>query len=213
MTVGSAKGKLQPVTVEEHDVEKVALNSTIGRLWRTWRKALRANAAAANPSSPTRRLTRSGNEVFYSPMSTRRGSPGMVKDGSPTRGAAPSRVQLDEVPELQYPEHVLASNIPLPMGNSQRDVDEIEVPGLARDPDAQDQEDIPNSAARRNSLTGPVSYRTTDGLPTPDSSSVADNRELAEKPPLTRKRSVSVPTPARTPLPICLLYTSDAADE
>ncbi|KAI7081586.1 hypothetical protein KC356_g9018 [Hortaea werneckii] len=202
ITVGSAKGKLQPVTVEEHDVEKVALNSTIGRLWRTWRKALRANAAATNPSSPTRRLTRSGNEAFYSPMSTRRGSPGTAKDGSPTRGAAPSRVQLDEVPELQYPEHVLASNIPLPMGNSQRDVDEIEVPGLARDPDAQDQEDISNSAARRNSLTGPVSYKTTEGLPTPDSSSVAENRELAEKPPLTRKRSVSVPTPARTPLPI-----------
>ncbi|KAI7710648.1 hypothetical protein KC353_g9545, partial [Hortaea werneckii] len=138
-TVGSAEGKLQPVTVEEYDVEKVALNSTIGRLWRTWRKALRANAAAANPSSPTRRLTRSGNEAFYSPMSTRRSSPGMAKDGSPTRGAATPRVRLDEVPELQYPEHVLASNIPLPMGNSRRDVDEIEVPGLARDPDAQDQ--------------------------------------------------------------------------
>ncbi|KAI7233142.1 hypothetical protein KC330_g5519 [Hortaea werneckii] len=201
-TVGSAKGKLQPVTVEEYDVEKVALNSTIGRLWRTWRKALRANAAAANPSSPTRRLTRSGNEAFYSPMSTRRGSPGMAKDGSPTRGAATPRVRLDEVPELQYPEHVLASNIPLPMGNSRRDVDEIEVPGLARDPDAQDQDDVPNSAARRNSLTGPVSYKTTDGLPTPDSSSITENRELTERPPLTRKRSVSVPTPARTPLPI-----------
>ncbi|KAI6851532.1 hypothetical protein KC366_g1697 [Hortaea werneckii] len=202
ITVGSATGKLQPVTVEEHDVEKVALNSTIGRLWRTWRKALRANAAAANPSSPTRRLTRSGNEAFYPPMSTRRGSPGMSKDSSPTRGTAPPRVRLDEVPELQYPEHVLASNIPLPMGNSRRDVDEIEVPGLARDPDAPDQDDVSSSVARRNSLTGPVSSKTTDGLPTPDSSSIADNRELAEKPTLTRKRSVSVPTPARTPLPI-----------
>jgi hypothetical protein len=31
------------LVVEEHDVEKVALNALLGRLWRTWRKALRNN--------------------------------------------------------------------------------------------------------------------------------------------------------------------------
>lgn len=184
-----------PVTVEEYDVEKVALNSVLGRLWRTWRKSLRAAA----PSSPTRRFSKMSNDNFYSPTSHRRGSLGNGADGSVFGDAHHPRM-LDDVPEMQFPEHVLASNIPLPIGERQRDVDEIEVPGLARDPDAQEEkEDGPATTARRNSFTSPFAYKTTGGLPTPDSLGGAEQAFPAQRPAFNRQRSTSVPTPMRTP--------------
>ncbi|KAK5112527.1 hypothetical protein LTR85_011219 [Meristemomyces frigidus] len=187
----------KPVTVEEYDVEKVALNSTLGRLWRTWRKSLRNTAAT--PSTPTHRFSRMSNENFYSAMSQRRGSLGYGADSVNGDAHAPRGV-LDDVPEMQFPEHVLASNIPLPMGERQRDVDEIEVPGLARDPDAQEEKGGDTTpTARRNSFTGPGAYKAAGGLPTPDSFGSAEQSFPAERPAFNRQRSMSVPTPARTP--------------
>ncbi|KAK5129355.1 hypothetical protein LTR08_003562 [Meristemomyces frigidus] len=180
--------KQKPVAVDDYDVEKVALNSTLGRLWRTWRKSLRTTAAA--PSTDTHRFSRLSNENFYSTMGR-----GMVGD-------APSpRMMLDEVPEMQHPEHVLASNIPLPMGDRQRDVDEIEVPGLARDPEANGAtENSKPATARRNSFTHSLARTTIGGLPTPASSSPAERMVSSKRPGFNRQRSMSVPTPARTPV-------------
>ena len=188
------------VIVEEHDVEKVALNSTFGRLWRTWRKNLRASAAAAaQQSSPTRRLSRFGNDNPSSTTYNQRGRIGTAGESTMAGDTPPPRMKLDDVPEMQFPEHVLASNIPLPIGDNQRDLDEIEVPGLARDPDAQEEGSHPVTAARRNSFTGTM--QTTGGLPTPGNSpNVPEDSAFGQKPKLSRKRSVSVPTPARTPL-------------
>ncbi|KAK4540167.1 hypothetical protein LTR36_009753 [Oleoguttula mirabilis] len=188
-----------PVTVEDYDVEKVALNSTVGRLWRTWRKSLRNTAAA--PSTPTHRFSRMSGEGFYSAMSQRRGSVGNGTEGSVNGDAHPQRNVLDDVPEMRFPEHVLASNIPLPLGDRQRDVDEIEVPGLARDPDAHEgKEGSVTPTARRNSFTSPLAYSATGGLPTPDSLGPAEQGLPSERPAFNRQRSMSVPTPVRTPI-------------
>lgn len=101
------------ILVQEPDVEKAALNSSMERLWRGWRKSLRASTG--------RRASRS---ITGSPILTRRGS---VADSTVMEEKPPN------IPDMNHPEHVLASNIPLPM--SSKDVDEIEVPWLARDPD------------------------------------------------------------------------------
>ena len=39
---GVASESRQPVTVEESDMEKIALNTTLGRLWRSWKKRVRS---------------------------------------------------------------------------------------------------------------------------------------------------------------------------
>lgn len=194
-----AEEEQEPVVVDDYDVEKVALSSTLGRLWRTWRKSLRSTAAPT--STPSHNFSRLSTENFYSGMSQRRGSVGNGADGSINGDHTTPRMRLDDVPEMQYPEHVLASNIPLPMGDRQRDVDEIEVPGLSRDPDAVEEERRSTTpTARRNSFTAPATYQTTGGLPTPDSSDPAEPVAPRRKPVLTRQRSMSVPTPARTPI-------------
>lgn len=202
----NGRGTQRVVTVEEHDVEKVALHSTLGRLWRTWRKSLRANAQT---STPTHRFSRSSNDNYYSAMSMRRGSLETPTDGSVAGG-------LDEVPEMQYPEHVLASNIPLPIGDRQRDVDEIEVPGLARDPDFEQEDGNTTPTMRRNSFTDPSAFQTVGGLPTPESFGVTEDRDGSEMPALARTRSMSVPTAARTPLALDDLpgaYPKEVAEE
>ncbi|SMR41918.1 unnamed protein product [Zymoseptoria tritici ST99CH_1E4] len=193
-------------TVEDFDMEKVALNSTLGRLWRTWRKAARLNASSAPtittdtsaaaaplgsaaavtapttaeltpPISPAPSLPpqtpvpnfshRSSRELHSmegaSALVVPRASSGVTGDfvsavEDSRRASAISAATRDtqdmsdaqtededddddasEIPEVEdeHPEHVLASNIPLPLPeNDKRDIDEIEIPGLARDPDA-----------------------------------------------------------------------------
>ncbi|KAK5723480.1 hypothetical protein LTR15_005178 [Elasticomyces elasticus] len=175
----------KPVIVEEHDVEKVALSPTLGRLWRTWRKLLRGTPTPAI-SHHRSALSKLSNESLGRPHS-----------GS--MGAEASALRLDDVPEMEYPEHVLASNIPLPLDDQRRDIDEIEIPGLAQDPDAEDTvHGVMMSPGRRNSFTGLPQYKTTGGLATPDSSVHLEQNGF-QKPPLMRQRSSSVPTPARTP--------------
>jgi hypothetical protein len=241
------------LVVEDHDVEKVALNSTLGRLWRTWRKALRNNAA---PSSPTHRstpsLSRLSRDNMASALSQRRSSFGTVDEGSVVNESRPRSIdQKDDLTEMDYPEHVLAANIPLPIGNStrdideivvpglasdpeddseekeisdepypahelgslvplpmaddKRDVDEIEVPGLARDPDVDDNDAetyvwvASKDAIRRNSFVGVMPIRTTEGPPTPENSNPSSPTGTAMS-PIGRQRSMSLPTPTRTPL-------------
>ncbi|TKA78764.1 hypothetical protein B0A55_04124 [Friedmanniomyces simplex] len=188
----SSSDEQKPVIVEEHDVEKVALSPTLGRLWRTWRKLLRGNPVPAM-SNHRSALGRLSTESLGRPHSLSNGAEGSV-NGDHARA-----IRLDDVPEMEYPEHVLASNIPLPLGDRRRDVDEIEVPGLARDPDVEETvygETTPTG--RRNSFTGPLVYRNNGGLPTPDSTEPLE-QSLFQKPALMRQRSSSVPTPARTP--------------
>lgn len=122
-TVGAAE---ESVMVEEYDVEKIALNASLGRLWRTWRKALRNSAPAQNTSSPSPVWKRRDN------MSSAWSNHSNGFDSRPASRARPE----DTIPDVFYTEHILAANIPLPMtGGSARDLDEIAAVGLAKDPD------------------------------------------------------------------------------
>ncbi|GAB7358726.1 hypothetical protein MBLNU230_g3955t1 [Neophaeotheca triangularis] len=169
-------------TVEEYDVEKVALSPTLGRLWRTWRKALRNNNAAAGGTHSRRTLRTPSRDNLLSSSTGRvrnesLGAPiggestvGSVADEELPRprwdsvstaggmGAPLSTTEDPDVPDVQHPEYVLAANIPLPMGERERDVDEIEVPGLATHSDESEADIMPEpkSIVRRNSLSSSV---------------------------------------------------------
>ncbi|KAF2689909.1 hypothetical protein K458DRAFT_412769 [Lentithecium fluviatile CBS 122367] len=104
---------LERIVVEDFDVEKLALNSALGRLWRTWRKRVRSPIA---PLFPRVRSMSSITSLHRRHLSY---------DTESVHGDS-----LAEVPEHMPTETEIAANIPLPM--SDNDVDEIEVPGLAR---------------------------------------------------------------------------------
>ena len=60
---------------------------------------------------------------------------GPCRETPPLVGVLSFMAEAEDVPEAEYTEDVLAANIPLPLSVEKRDIDEIEVPGLARDPD------------------------------------------------------------------------------
>jgi hypothetical protein len=106
---------LERLVIEEPDVEKIALNSALGRLWRTWRKRVRS---PLSPMSPGRGIRSTSS---YSSLHRRKMSYDTI-DGSVRGENSPH-------PERAPTETEIAANIPLPLGDN--DVNEIEVPGLA----------------------------------------------------------------------------------
>ncbi|EME82898.1 uncharacterized protein MYCFIDRAFT_215124 [Pseudocercospora fijiensis CIRAD86] len=225
----SASGMVTPVdgvTVEDYDMEKVALNSTLGRLWRTWRKSLRNHLLGSNnsnglPPTPThltsnnfsRRLSRDhfGGAVMSPTRSSFGNGPesvSAVDDSRPASTSVDDRDGLEdgveELPEAQYPEHVLAANIPLPMERDERrDVDEIEVPGLARDPDEAEGDGSTTPVEplhlRRKSLTGSAPWSLIANILQINAESDASVLAMSETTPpektalMRRQRSQSVP--------------------
>lgn len=183
----------EPVTVEEHDVEKVALDPLLGRLWRTWRKTLRNTTAG--PASTDRPFVNRDSEDN---MATRGGLGNGLKNGMlPLH----SHSKVERFEREPRPENVLASNIALPLGG--RDVDEIELPGLARDAHAKEGTPPipPKSERRRNSATFPYTLTAMEDLSTLEKgTSSTTPTASASKPPLMRRRSRSMPTPVSSPI-------------
>jgi hypothetical protein len=106
---GKSGAAMQNIVVEEMDMEKVAFNPIMGRLWRSWRKMLRSSRdgrASVRPFSPagaSRRSSLATNDYYDD-------------------GKVPSVAEVLTEPD---PAHV-----PLPMNED--DVHEIEVPGYTK---------------------------------------------------------------------------------
>jgi hypothetical protein len=196
----SAGSAPQQIKVEHFDVEQLALDTRLGRLWRTWRKSQR-------PMTPNHRAL--GSRPSFTrdravSLSALRGiNAGHSRDGSigaeeQSRAARQQYVHgmggpiYDDDSELEYPEHVIASNIPLPMRDAERDIEEIEVPGLATLTEEDTGEPTRSVQARRNSFTSP----TTENFSAAAKSSYFPFAK--SKPSLVRQRSKSVPNPMRT---------------
>lgn len=174
------------IVVEELDMERVALDRTLGRLWRSWKKKIRGPGAGS-----TERLIRS-----FSESSIR--SPGHLrKSSSVAELMVPATVpepeveeppQGEEAPQEEVlEEDLVAAAIPLPLRDN--DVDEIEVPGLA--PEIIDDEDKKVEVQKETKPARPKSmigwpFSVPHELLTPQTSVFQ-----------ARKRSNSVPTPAR----------------
>ncbi|KAJ5729869.1 uncharacterized protein N7483_004377 [Penicillium malachiteum] len=103
--------RIERLIVEDLDMEKLALNATLGRLWRTWRKRRRGTTLARTLSRESfRRRT-------YTMGNSRRSSIATIEEP-----VTPREPLTEEKLPLLDP-----ATVPLPLGD--HDVEEIEVPG------------------------------------------------------------------------------------
>ncbi|KAL4989895.1 hypothetical protein BDW68DRAFT_155484 [Aspergillus falconensis] len=111
------RGSMNRLVVEELDVEKLALNPTLGRLWRTWRKRTRTPNLSRLASRDS--LRRRGTVAGTIGINSRKSSFSITDDPlSPPLEEPQSESQPEGQPEID------PVSIPLPMGNN--DVEEIE---------------------------------------------------------------------------------------
>ncbi|CAI4215216.1 unnamed protein product [Parascedosporium putredinis] len=112
------------VVVDDLDMDRVALDRTLGRLWRAWKKRIRSPTFDSRPFSP--------------PLPEAR--PDEVEAAAEAAEAVDVPAETEVEPEVDI--EVLAASVPLPI--TERDVDEIEVPGLvaAYSDDEEDDEEF-----------------------------------------------------------------------
>ncbi|KAK4201600.1 hypothetical protein QBC40DRAFT_171175 [Triangularia verruculosa] len=186
------------IVVEELDMERVALDRTLGRLWRSWKKKIRSPAAGA-----MERLARSisgdsmrGAGHLRSPSSMAELMvPATVlepKVGAEGEGDNVEQTSAKAAKEAMEDEYLIAAAISLPIRPN--DVDEIEVPGLAPTFEEEDEQEVQaeqsDQPARPKSM---IILPLTTALLTPASS--RPQTPTAGH----RKRSNSLPTPVTTP--------------
>lgn len=176
------------IVVEEVDMERVALDRTLGRLWRAWKKRIRYPMYSPTDMSQ-QSLSRERLLHFrQSSISAESTVPPAVQESAPES-------PVDEDPEsladkaATEQDDVQAAAVPLPM--SERDIDEIEVPGLVHYSDDESEEDEPEEldiGTRPKSMMI-LSLTAKAELPTPTTS------EPRTPTRATRKRANSLPTP------------------
>ncbi|CAG8326231.1 unnamed protein product [Penicillium salamii] len=108
--------RITRLVVEDLDMEKLALNATLGRLWRTWRKRRRGTTISRTLSRES--IRRRG----YSMANSRKSSIATIEEPIAPR---------EPVPPVDVPPPFDPATVPLPM--SDYDVQEIEVPGYVGD--------------------------------------------------------------------------------
>ncbi|GIK03060.1 hypothetical protein Aspvir_007129 [Aspergillus viridinutans] len=124
---GAERRSMDRLVVEDLDMEKLALNPTLGRLWRTWRRRVRTRSLSRTVSRESfqrRRLT--------APSASSRKSSIVTVDEYP-----PS---LPVSPGVEHSKELDPASVALPM--SEHDVEEIEIPGYVADLDGSEVHDI-----------------------------------------------------------------------
>ena len=182
---------VERLVVEDLDMERVALDRTLGRLWRAWKKRIRSpiDPNFSRPFSRSSHIasgfahTRQGSTA----VSTDRAAPaGPSKEPSSEKGEI--KIAEGEHDKTRKVEEVRPSAVPLPMSNN--DVAEIEVPGLVSYSDDEssdgDEDEVIQRAERPKSS---IIY-----FPPPKSEEVASDSLDPHAPSrLRRGRSNSVP--------------------
>lgn len=163
------------VVVEEPDVERIALDRTLGRLWRAWKK--RAHAPLSNPS---------GGSTFAREVSDSSSIPKPVlAHGHDVNGGSDRRPtsEAEALVDCDY-----AAKIPLPMSDD--DVREIEIPGVASQIDDDVASGLAPLAQERSVRPKSMVIFTGQSPPTPNSSHPSSpNAQFTPK----RKRALSLP--------------------
>ncbi|KAI1013171.1 hypothetical protein LB503_001842 [Fusarium chuoi] len=164
------------IVVEEQDMERVALDRTLGRLWRGWKKRIRSPVIDLNG----RPFSRASNGHLR-------------QDSVFTDSPALSRVPTRDAEAEAQAEAVDPAQVALPIGSN--DVDEIEIPGLAYNSDDEDEELEAEEevGGRRPKSLLILPLGIIQGLPTPTLSQ-PNTPDFAG-----RKRSNSLPTPGASP--------------
>lgn len=174
---GTERSRMDRLVVEDYDMEKLAMNATLGRLWRTWRKRIRS----PNLSRTLSRESFRRRGISSTLASSRKSSVATI-DEQPARSVtsfADTETQEAEVDP---------ASIPLPM--SEHDVPEILIPGFSADPavgEVQTMEAVVAHKVRPRSLMVIPS-------PTRSSSSASSSPAESQRPRLNRHgRSRSLP--------------------
>jgi hypothetical protein len=176
------------VVVEDIDMEKLAFNTTLGRLWRSWKKRVRSSSVSNHrPLSGVRATSTNG-----STRSSRTASPNQM-DGPNDYYDYANRPSVAEVLQTE-PDPM---SIPLP--STANDVAEIEVPNYSSE--------LAGRKGNRGSRDRPLSvveYPNMSTKSTPPESSQPEKltdvkqRESKNVPPIRRHRSSSLPNPQQT---------------
>ncbi|PVH83689.1 hypothetical protein DL98DRAFT_528982 [Cadophora sp. DSE1049] len=172
------------VVVEENDMERVALDRTLGRLWRGWKKRIRSPTTSVSMSHSFSR-----ESLKSQPQTSRAASVG-PEDSIPEDQRRPSLAAV-------LAEHEHAASIPLPINAN--DIREIEIPGLARQSDDEDEE----SSSDEEQIQLPPRPKSmmifVGSLPSPISSTSPKTERPQSSMLGSRKRSNSLPS--STPFP------------
>ena len=169
---------LQRVTVEEMDMEKVALNSTLGRLWRAWRASVRSPRGSLSKLSGSRNFR--GHSL---------GSRSSVSDNfqdDPDRVPSVAEVLTSTDP----------SNIPLP--STDHDVEEIEVPGYSATLPHRQRKGVDNGGRPMTMFVRTDINRSAKSSNQPEAIASSDEESTPRQEHVERKRrprAQSVPTP------------------
>ncbi|KAK3686070.1 hypothetical protein B0T22DRAFT_382588 [Podospora appendiculata] len=191
------------IIVEELDMERVALDRTLGRLWRAWKKKIRTPGIGFMDNGLARSYSRDSMRGTYghlrSPSTTAEPFvPATVQEPATEHDLGDGETGKDNVVCESIEEHLVEDHVdpvavPLPLGA--KDVEEIEVPGLVSYSDDESDEgeaEEESKPARPKSLMV-LSTTRVYGPSTPTLS----------QPQIPvwsiRKRSNSLPTPAATP--------------
>ncbi|KKK12129.1 hypothetical protein P175DRAFT_0489460 [Aspergillus ochraceoroseus IBT 24754] len=113
---GKERGSMNRLVVEELDVEKLALNPTMGRLWRTWRKRTRTPQLSRMASTDS--IIRRGT-IGHLPLS-RKSSFSVADESHPT-----------SFPPFEAPPEINPASVPLP--ETEDDAQQIENLGFMSD--------------------------------------------------------------------------------
>ncbi|KAM0281591.1 hypothetical protein ACHAQH_003460 [Verticillium albo-atrum] len=181
------------IVVEELDMERVALDRTLGRLWRAWKKRIRSPI----PDAP-RPFSRSSTGHFRQGSSSAETARALDRTQESEAGFKEKVLEEKEPAMDRVEEFVRASAIPLPVGD--HDVDEIEVPGLISysddEADGEEEDDDKECRAPRPKSLMIFSQIFTNALPSP---TMSQPRTPLSPIPSSRKRSNSLPTPSPSP--------------
>ncbi|GKZ22594.1 hypothetical protein AbraIFM66951_003959 [Aspergillus brasiliensis] len=125
---GANRASMDRLVVEDHDMERLALNPTLGRLWRTWRKRMRGNNLSRAVS---RESLRHRQSLVFGPGS-RKSSAVTIDEISPRTASSKSA----NWPLSEIQDEVDPASVPLPM--TEHDVQEIETPAFLPELDTGD---------------------------------------------------------------------------
>lgn len=121
---GAERGRIDRLVVEDYDMEKLAMNATLGRLWRTWRKRMRTPNLSRTLSRESFR-----RRGIASTLANSRKSSVVTIDELPARS-----VTSFETTEA-HEEEIDPAFIPLPM--SEHDIKEISIPDFSAEPEGE----------------------------------------------------------------------------
>ncbi|MCJ1307690.1 hypothetical protein MMC25_001338 [Agyrium rufum] len=193
------------LVVEETDMEKVAFNTTLGRLWRSWRRLIRSPTTGIQRRMSFDRGNLSGmrslshGRLESEHLAPDRANAMIGQEDEQVNGHQANRDMVQEAATEDPQPSPLPESIPLP--SNENDVAEIEVPGYAP---LWRRADFLSIAARDRpySVMGPMTSENrmySPAVSRPQTAEAMREPIEIEEAKLGRHRSNSLPSPAQTP--------------